>query len=120
MPKKRSVIAMSANYLLLKENKQEMNTSMNQTILKEDANTSSNRSTFETMELSFTVFIILTLIFLSITVFFKLIGKLLDYLRKKLHTYCSKTSTACDKAKENNSSSSNNIQGDLESSKDFQ
>ena len=63
MPKKRSVIAMSANYLLLKENKQEMNTSMNQTILKEDTNTSSSRSMFETMELSFTVFIMLTLIF---------------------------------------------------------
>ena len=112
---------MSANYLLLKENKQEMNTSMNnQTILKEDTHTSSNRSTFETMELSFSIFIMLTLIFLSITVFFKLIEKLLNYLREKIHTSFSKTDTACDKAKENNSSSSNNIQGDLESSKDFQ
>ena len=96
---------MSANYLLLKENKQEMNTSMNQTILKEDTNTSYNRSTFETMELSFTVFIMLTLIFLSITVFFKLIEKLLAYLREKLHTSFSKTDTACNEAKENNSSS---------------
>ena len=96
---------MSANYLLLKENKQEMNTSINQSILKEDANTSYNRSTFETMELSFTVFIMLILIFLSITVFLKLIEKLLAYLREKLHTYCSKTDTACNEAKENNSSS---------------
>ena len=111
---------MSANYLLLKENKQEMNTSMNQTTLKEDVNTSSSRSTFETMELSFSIFIMLTLIFLSITVFFKLIEKLLAYLREKLHTSFSKTDTACNEAKENNSSSSNNIQGDLESSKDFQ
>ena len=120
MPKKRSVIAMSANYLLLKENKQEMNTSMNQTSLKEDTNTSYNHSTFETMELSFSIFIMLTLIFLSITVFLKLIEKLLGYLREKLHTYCSKTDIACNEAKENNSSSSNNIQGDLESSKDSQ
>ena len=87
MPKKRSVIAMSANYLLLKENRQEMNTSMNQTILKEDTNTSYNRSTFETMELSFTVFIMLTLIFLSITVFFKLVKggvKFSSFFVKKL------------------------------------
>lgn len=81
---------MSANYLLLKENKQEMNTSINQTILKEDTNTSSNRSTFQTMDLSFSIFIMLTLIFLSITVSFKLIEKLLDYLRKKIHDYRSK------------------------------
>ena len=96
---------MSANYLLLKENKQEMNTSMNQTSLKEDTNTSYNHSTFETMELSFSIFIMLTLIFLSITVFFKLIEKLLGYLREKLHTSFSKTDTACNEAKENNSSS---------------
>ena len=111
---------MSTSYLLLKENKQEMNNSINQSILKEDTNTSSLRSTFETMELSFTVFIMLTLIFLSITVFFKLIEKLLAYLREKLHTSFSKTDTACNEAKENNSSSSNNIQGDLESLKDSQ
>lgn len=96
---------MSANYLLLKENRQEMNTSINQSSLKEDTHTSSNRSTFETMELSFSIFIMLTLIFLSITVFFKLIEKLLGYLREKLHTSFSKTDTACNEAKENNSSS---------------
>lgn len=107
---------MSSSYLLLKENnKQEINTSLNQTMLKEDTNTSYNRSTFETMELSFTVFIILALIFLSITVFFKLIEKLLAYFREKIHTFRSKTSIACDEAKENST-----MQSSLKSSKDFQ
>ena len=100
---------MSASYLLLKENKQEalsQSSSMNQTILKEDANISSIRSTFETMELSFSIFLILTLIFLSINVLFKLIEKLLDYLREKFHAYPSKTDTVHNEAKENSRSES--------------
>lgn len=100
---------MSASYLLLKENRQEalsQSSSMNQTILKEDANTSSIRSTFETMELGFNIFLILTLILLSINVSFKLIEKLLDYLRKKIHDYRAKTDTAHDEAKESSSSTS--------------
>ncbi len=113
MPKKRSVIAMSSSYLLLKENKQEMNTSLNQTILKEDANTFSTHSILQTLESSLSIFLILTLIFLSINVFLKLIEKLFAYLGKKIHTYFSKTDTVCDASKENSST-----QSSLESSKD--
>ena len=101
---------MSASYLLLKENKQEetlfQSPSNNQTLLKEDANISSILSTFETMELSFSIFLILTLIFLSINVLFKLIEKLLDYLREKFHAYHSKTDTVYDEAKKNSSTQS--------------
>lgn len=114
---------MSANYLLLKENKQDalsQSSSINQTILKEDANASSIRSTFETIELGFNIFLILTLIFLSINVLFKLIEKLLDYLKEKFHAYRSKTDTAHDEAKESSSTSSHNTQSSFESSKDPQ
>lgn len=103
---------MSSSYLLLKENnKQEINTSLNQTILKEDANISSTHSILQMMEGSFSIFLILALIFLCINVFFKLIETLLDYLRKKLH----KTDTVCDASKENST-----MQNSLESSKDIQ
>lgn len=123
MPKKRSVIAMSASYLLLKENKQEalsQSATLNQTILKEDTNTSSTHSTFQTMELSLSIFLMLTLIFFSINVSFKLIEKLLDYLRGKIHTYCSKIDTVCDKTKESSNSVSNITQSCSSSSKDHQ
>ena len=84
---------MSASYLLLKENNQEalsQSSSINQTILKEDANASSTLSTLQTLEWSLSDVLILTLILVSINVFFKLIEKLLDYLREKFHAYHSK------------------------------
>lgn len=85
---------MSANYLLLKENKQEAilskNPSNNQTILIEDANASSALSTLQTLEWSINDVLILTLILFSINVLFKLIEKLLDYLRARFHDYRSK------------------------------
>ena len=85
---------MSASYLLLKENNQEAilskNLSTNQTILQEDANASSTLSTLQTLEWSLSDVLILTLILVSINVFFKLIEKLLDYLREKFHAYRSK------------------------------
>lgn len=103
---------MSSSYLLLKENnKQEINTSLNQTLQMEDSNTSSTYPILQMMEGSFSIFLILTLIFLCINVLFKLIEKLLDYLRKKLH----KTDTVCDTSKENST-----MQSSLKSSKDFQ
>lgn len=89
---------MSASYLLLKENNQEAilskNLSTNQTILQEDANASSTLSTLQTLEWSLSDVLILTLILVSINVFFKLIEKLLDYLREKFHAYCSKKKSA--------------------------
>lgn len=101
---------MSSNYLLLKENNQEAilskNLSTNQTILQEDANASSTLSTLQTLEWSLSDVLILTLILVSINVFFKLIEKLLDYLREKFHAYHSKTHTAHNEAKENSSSES--------------
>lgn len=84
---------MSASYLLLKENNQEalsQSSSINQTILKEDANASSSLSALKTLEWSLSDVLILTLILVSINVFFKLIEKLLDYLREKFHAYRSK------------------------------
>jgi len=103
MPKKGE-IAMSSSYLLLKENNQEAisskSSSTTQTILQEDANASSTLSTLQTLEWSLSDVLILTLILVSINVFFKLIEKLLDYLREKFHAYRSKTDTAQDKAKE--------------------
>jgi len=85
---------MSVSYLLLKENNQEAilskNLSTNQTILQEDANASSTLSTLQTLEWSLSDVLILTLILVSINVFFKLIEKLLDYLREKFHAYRSK------------------------------
>lgn len=83
---------MSASYLLLKENKQEalsQNVTLNQTILKEDTNTSSTHSTLQTMELSLSIFLMLTLIFFSINVLFKLTELLLGRMKKKFHRYCS-------------------------------
>jgi len=77
---------MSASYLLLKENKQEtlsQSPSLNQTILKEDTNTSSTRSTLQTMELSLSIFLMLTLIFFSINVLFKLTELLLAHMNQR-------------------------------------
>lgn len=115
---------MSASYLLLKENKQEetlsKSPSNNQTVLHKDANASSALSTLQTLEWSINDVLILTLILFSINVLFKLIEKLLDYLREKFHAYRSKTHTVYDEAKENNSTSSNSIQNSSESSKDHQ
>ena len=77
---------MSASYLLLKENKQEtlsQSPSLNQTILKEDTNTSSTHSTLQTMELSLSIFLMLTLIFFSINVLFKLTELLLAHMNQR-------------------------------------
>ena len=115
---------MSASYLLLKENKQEetlfQSPSNNQTLLEEDANASSALSTLQTLEWSVSDILILTLILFSINVLFKLIEKLLDYLREKFHAYHSKTDTVHDEAKENSSTSSNSTQSSSESLKDPQ
>ena len=88
---------MSASYLLLKENNQEalsQSSSINQTILKEDANASSSLSALKTLEWSLSDVLILTLILFSINVLFKLIEKGLDYLRERFHAYCSKKKSA--------------------------
>jgi len=77
---------MSASYLLLKENKQEtlsQSPSLNKTMLKEDANTSSTRSTLQTIELSLSIFLMLTLIFFSINVLFKLTELLLAHMNQR-------------------------------------
>ena len=77
---------MSSSYLLLKENKQEtlsQSPSLNQTILKEDTNTSSTHSTLQTMELSLSIFLMLTLIFFSINVLFKLTELLLAHMNQR-------------------------------------
>ena len=85
---------MSSSYLLLKENNQEAilskSASNNQTLLHKDANASSALSTLQTLEWSINDVLILTLILFSINVLFKLIEKLLDYLREKIHAYRSK------------------------------
>ncbi len=83
---------MSASYLLLKENKQDA--------------LSQSTSNNQTLEWSVSDVLILTLILFSINVLFKLIEKLLDYLREKFHAYHSKTHTAHNEAKENSSSES--------------
>ncbi|WNZ00275.1 hypothetical protein SUSP_002692 (plasmid) [Sulfurospirillum sp. 'SP'] len=110
---------MSTSYVLLKENKQEetlfQSPSNNQTVLHKDANASSALSTLQTLEWSMSDILILTLILFSINVLFKLIEKLLDYLREKFHAYPSKTDTAHHEAKENSSTQSSS-----ESSKDPQ
>ena len=114
---------MSVSYLLLKENKQDaltQSSSMNQTVLHKDANASSALSTLQTLEWSINDVLILTLILFSINVLFKLIEKLLDYLREKFHAYRSKTDTAHDEAQESSSTSSHNTQSSFESSKDPQ
>jgi len=114
---------MSASYLLLKENKQEAvlskSASNNQTILIEDTNASSALSALQTIEWSINDVLILTLILFSINVSFKFIEKLLDYLRKKIHTLRSKTDTDCNETKENKSSSTI-THSSCESSKDSQ
>ena len=83
---------MSASYLLLKENKQDA--------------LSQSTSNNQTLEWSVSDVLILTLILFSINVLFKLIEKLLDYLREKFHACHSKTHTAHNEAKENSSSES--------------
>lgn len=110
---------MSASYLLLKENKQEalsQSATLNQTILKEDTNTSSTHSTFQTMELSLSIFLMLTLIFFSINVLFKLIELLLGRM-KKFHRYCSQRKS---RAVKENCSSSKSTQSISDDSKDHQ
>jgi len=97
---------MSASYLLLKENKPETlspSPSLNQTILKEDTNTSSTRSTLQTMELSLSIFLMLTLIFFSINVLFQLTELLLGHMKKRLHRY--RSARKYNEVKENSTSS---------------
>lgn len=111
---------MSASYLLLKENKQEalsQSATLNQTILKEDTNTSSTHSTFQTMELSLSIFLMLTLIFFSINVLFKLTELLLGRMKKKFHRYCSQRKS---RAVKENCSSSKSTQSISDDSKNHQ
>lgn len=111
---------MSSSYLLLKENKQEtlsQSPSLNQTILKEDTNTSSTRSTLQTMELSLSIFLMLTLIFFSINVLFKLTELLLSRMKERFYMYRSQRRSKQDKE---NCSSSQSTQSSSDDTKDYQ